>query len=168
MKEVIDSRRLDGLALQRTLSQAPRKQAAPLALDLLSALEHAVGSPTLAVASRILAGAALVLISLRSRYADGQHITKCVDEGDNIFASPSQTKTSGRNPDRLELTMLGPSLGVSGHPWFQDFEALRRQQQIPWGEYQLFPANQSDGWSKQPARFVYPNAQARYRHQWLM
>ena len=151
-KEITESRRLDGIAFQRTLSMGPRKQATPLATNHLEALEAAVFNRSLGNAELVLAGGALMMVALRSRFSDAQNIVKFSEDSGCIIAVPTQTKTSGRNPDRLELVMAGPTMGVSGLDWLGSYIKLRIEIGIPLGIYPLVPAGEDGAWKNTPAR----------------
>ena len=151
MDQVIESRRLTGTAAERSMQLGTRRQAATLTLAEVEMLEHALQDVRLSAVEVVVAGVALVMLSLRARFGDMKHITAVKVDGQYLVATVSQTKTSGRATDRLKLQMVGLRLLITGRNWYEDFQNVRTQMQIPFGEWFMLPAHVDGHWINQPA-----------------
>ena len=135
-----------GFATVRTSQMGIRKQARVFYVSEVIMLEKLVACNELDDRTFVVITCALVLIALRARFDELQYMLELVGEEQFISAIISQSKTSGRQRDRLPLTLLGWRTLFSGIDWFSVFVERRRSMRIPLPEFPLFPAFDGEGY----------------------
>lgn len=148
--EVMTSKRLEGYAEEQRRRLGGRQQAPALSLLAVRALEQALELDELQDSEVLVAGAALILLSLRSRFNDFNPNDFQTNEAE-IVVQVDKTKTA-QSKTRLGLTMIGPSSLTLGAEWLDKYLDRRTQMGIPMPTFPLFPAGSGEGWCEVPGR----------------
>ena len=100
----------------------------------------------------IVAGAILLMLSLRARYSDFRQIVQVSISTNVIEVEVSVTKTSRKVSRSLPLIWRGPRLLTMGQDWWPKFDKARVRAGIPFPTYPLFPFRNEEGWGGSQGR----------------
>jgi hypothetical protein len=134
-KQSAESRRLNGICINRSLMKRPRVQAPPLTTRQVSFMEEFVCSDG-DMNDRCFVGHCLLCVYTRSRWDDLQHACEPkLDFTDNegyFELSSLVTKTSTNVAKKTTfLPMVCPVPGITNYPWLEQFLMLRKDLKLP-------------------------------------
>ena len=140
LEEVLDSRRLQGFALEKTQGAPQRKQAPPFKpseILLLQTYLYDEGNP---VELRVLAGAVLLLIAVRGRFADLNNAIRVDCNETMITVVLSKAKTTNKDKSRLPIALVGPRYLCGDGCWYSEWCGLKELVGIGEDWWPLMPA----------------------------
>ena len=134
-KLAAESRRLNGICINRSLTKRPRVQAPPLTTKQVSFMGEFVCSDA-DMNDRCFVGHCLLCVYTRSRWDDLQHACEPkLDFSDNegyFELSSLVTKTSTNVAKKTSfLPMVCPVPGITDFPWLEEFLKLRKDLKLP-------------------------------------
>ena len=127
--EVLESRRVSGVAVAMMKAMGPVKRAPPLPPDFVAFLEKQVVDDARDLEFKYLCGMILFLVFTRSRFSDAMRIPKEPVLVDGVLVTDVlKYKTAGARERRgLALPVCGLAAGLNGPGWADAFLETRRQ-----------------------------------------
>ena len=151
---ILASRRLSGFCAEQADRLPPRRQNPLLPLWVVRAVELRLVDDESSEDEAIVAGAMLLMLSLRARFSDFRSIVNVEVTRFTIEVEVSVTKTSRKVSQSLPLVLRGPRLLTTGQDWWPMYDAAGVKAGIPFPRYPLFPFKSEDGWGASQGRLT--------------
>ena len=143
-QDLLMSRRLSGFCAEQSDRLAPRRQSPTLPLWTVKALELRLIDNDFDEDEAIVAGAILLMLSLRARFSDFRSIVQVSVSKNLIEVEVNVTKTFRKVSSGLPVILRGPRLLTTGQDWWPSYDAARIRAGIPFPRFPLFPCK-ADG-----------------------
>ena len=151
---LLASRRLTGFCAEQADRLPPRKQSPTVPLWVIKAIELKLIDEGFAEDEAIVAGAMLLMLSLRARFSDFRRVTQVTVTRNVIEVEVTVTKTSRKVSQNLPLVLRGPRVLTSGQDWWQKYDLARINAGIPFPSYPLFPYRTGEAWGPSQGRLT--------------